>query len=117
MHTLNRAATVYKKVYVGYWKFPAVATLYLPAGTHINKALQDLGKNRASRARVVRIRTVPRRRQESRLVKRAYSLHDSLFIYNVGATVTPRWFDPSNRECAGGIHFFRRRIDARDYRP
>lgn len=123
-HRLKKVATVYKKVY---WhnrlgeRYHAVAMLCLPRGTRVRRKLSSVAtletegdfKNRADRAKVLKIKVFASGKKIQR--KRAFSGHDHGFIYTVGKTVRPDYFDTSSDICGGGIHFFQTYDKARHY--
>lgn len=85
-------------------------TLRIPAGA--KRSTAGMGKCRAEYAIVLSI--VDR---NDKPVEVAYSQHDSLFEYKVGALVRPMSpFDENPwRECASGIHFFYTQAEARNW--
>lgn len=137
-YILKKPVVVYKKVYydrMGNPK-PAIATLRLMTGTSVNRPIDEPGKNRASKARVLKIETMSTAKQPRKLcycapckrlraeirafksgrLKSARSSHDPSFRYRVGKVVRPDLgYDEMNTQCAGGIHFFRRRAEAEAY--
>ena len=70
-------------------------------------------KCRCSKAKVLSITTVDGAIAD---VEKAYSQHDSSFVYRVGEIVSVDNFDTNRwNECAPGIHFFITRQEAVDY--
>lgn len=76
-------------------------------------------KCRASKARVLSIRSVERSAKTHRTVafKEAFSKFDNSFVYRVGEVVRPthRFSESLLEECASGIHHFMTRREAVDY--
>lgn len=141
MNIIEKAVRVYKSVLYGSARKPAIAVLLLTKGTRINCPLSYTGKNRADKAKVLSIKTLSilkgsiaarsgcncsmctaiRKKNNSfkpKAIKSAYSAHDESFKYRVGKTVMPTnyLFSESPDECAAGIHFFKNRVDAEQYR-
>lgn len=117
-YKLKEDVVVYKKVH--YRGSDAVATLLLEAGTLISKPLSSKEKNRASAVKVLLIEARDRNYKFARLVDKAspyqgFARRDHPTKYVVGKVVLPHEFDKSNATCAGGIHFFRSRVDAENY--
>lgn len=68
-------------------------------------------KCRASKAVVLSVAD-----KEGSEVQEAWPEHDTNFIYRVGKTVVPDFFDDDRwKECSGGIHFFMTRAEAESY--
>lgn len=128
-HRLKKARIVYKKGYVKNSNgdtVEALITLRLSAGTLINVpigheiATYGEEKNRADRARVLRIVEIEETEYgfitTQKKHKEATGYYRSHFKYRVGKVVRPsRPFARSRKECASGIHFFARRDDALSY--
>lgn len=89
-----------------------IAVLLIPAGALVKKHIASTArKNRASMAIVLAVTN----RDGTKFFRSAS--RGAVFggvKYEVGKTVVPDHFDCGPRECAGGIHFWRDRIDAYD---
>lgn len=76
-------------------------------------------KCRASKAKVLSIRSVERSKKTHRTVafKEASSMFNDSFVYRVGEVVRPahRFCDSLLEECASGIHHFMTKREAIDY--
>lgn len=76
------------------------------------------GKMRADRARVVSVTRLNSSRLDGKFYTVPLHFNDTLgksIDYKVGKMVKPHVFDRSERQCAGGIHFFTRRKEAMSY--
>ena len=109
MHTLKESVIVYKNC-EGPNGGSVLVTLRLQKGTLINKNINWAGKNRASRAKVIRIQGIRRdfyyRVDKDRTI--AFAHHRRGFTYKVGKIVKPESaFSRGHQECASGIHFFK----------
>lgn len=111
---LKRAMIVYKKVWVNQWGH-GIAKLRIPAGARV--VLFDgpdvsTRKCRASRAVVLSI-TLGKQKFKTAEAQFKPTPTSPVFVYRVGKTAVPSWFNPDTSVvCTGGIHFFRKRADA-----
>lgn len=101
---LEQDMTVYKKL-----KGNKIATLLLKKGQEFQS--KNRNKCRTNEAFVVSIKSI----DKSRTYKKGVSMHDSSFIYRVGETVKPDFYDNNIEECSNGIHFFLTREKAENY--
>jgi hypothetical protein len=101
---LDHDMEVYKKL-----KGNKIATLLLKKGQGFQS--KNHNKCRTNEAFVVSIKSTDKRRT----YKKGISMHDSSFIYRVGETVKPDFYDNNIEECSGGIHFFLTREKAENY--
>ena len=118
MARINRVpkdTVVYKKAFSMAAK-ECIVVLLLKKGTRINRAISSQKKNRAEKAKVLRIHRVGHVEVQGGgfssyirkdTLKKAISSIDNSFCYVPERTVKPRnGYSCSPMECAGGIHFF-----------
>ena len=100
----------YKKAYDSELRLPRIVKLLIPADALRSSATTE--KCRCNKAKVLSITSL----DDKRKYQKASSRYDATFIYEVGETVEVSDFDKDRwKECAPGIHFFMRRMDAVNY--
>lgn len=95
----------------------ALVKLEIPVGAYVRWGNYYGGhkKNRASAAKVLEITEYKTKKP----LEKAFSMNDSLFVYEVGKTVKPNskfCFNKYN-ECSSGIHFFLREEEINRWFP
>lgn len=110
---LKEDTTGFKKCCINpfsHFSADCIVELIIPKGSIVFSINND--KCRTNRAKVVGITNI----DNTENYHKAYSYHDSEFVYEVGQEVEVEDFDCRyNVECGSGIHFFRKRIDAEQY--
>lgn len=111
-YELTQSVIAYKKVYVRRKDnslLNAVVTLEIPRGASVYLTYD---KCRASSAIVKKIEVCG----EKTNYRKAYSVYNRSFQYQVGKKVKPdRAFSHLTMECQSGIHFFRTKAEAENY--
>lgn len=110
----SKSLIVYKKLEAQKYGRPCIAKLRIPARAKRTATLVG-DKCRAEYAIVEAIYYLDDGRRCGRL-KKAVSLYNPEFVYEVGKKVWARSYSDDIRiECAGGIHFFMTEREALDY--
>ena len=100
----------YKKAYEPISGLSCIVKLLIPADALRSSATTK--KCRCNKAKVLSITDL----DNTEVYQEAFSRYDTTFIYKVGETVEVSDFDKDRwEECAPGIHFFMRRMDAVNY--
>lgn len=108
--TLPRDVVVYKKCCAENRWTPLIVRLLIPAGTKIN---YTPSKCRAEKALVLGAETMDNKTYDGPIM----SFHDRTFEYKRFEWAKPRnGFGKSTAHCDGGIHFFRTRREARNFK-
>ena len=118
----------YKKVYGAKSLLPVIVKLLIPAGAFVRlesksfwEEMPTKHNHQKMRASSAKVTSMTNQYSESKfrgskvIPKCQQNTRGRTINYRVGKVARPHWFDRSDTQCAGGIHFFTNREDALSY--